>query len=61
MKNFSDHHSVLDSEGDVLIINMENQIFFVGEKIRVGKKVFEIKEIISPVTRLRVKEIKENG
>lgn len=59
MKNFSDHHSALDSEGDVLIIQLENQIFVEGEKIRVGKKIFQIEEIISPVIRLRVKEIKE--
>ena len=56
-----DHHSVLDTEGDTMILDVKNQIFVEGEKLRVGKKVFQILEIISPVIRLRVKEIKENG
>lgn len=61
MKNFSDHHSVLTLDKDVMVVEIQNQIFVENEKIRVGKKVFQIVEIISPVIRLRVKEIKNDG
>jgi hypothetical protein len=61
MKNFSEHHTVIDSE-NIMLMHVENQIFVIGENIKMNNKVYKILEIISPVIRLRVQEeIKHNG
>jgi len=59
MKNFSSHHAVIDE--NILILDVENQIFFEGENIKLDQTIYKIIEIINPVIRLKVKEVEAEG
>ena len=59
MKTFSENHTAIDDSE--MYIDIENQILVIGEVIKVKEKKFQILEILSPVLKLRVKEIKDNG